>query len=125
MKKTFNVKPPTEIELVFESGESLNIVFNAKALFHLSNDFENGIKALTDDTSHPEICAKLIYAGSVEQHKGMTLEKAREITCQLDLETINGIILEFQDSMGVMKNEKLLEFQKKAMAEFLMNLSKR
>jgi hypothetical protein len=124
MKKTFNVKPPTEIELIFENGENISIIFNARALFHLTNDFENGIKALTDDVSQPEICAKLIYAGSVEQRNDMTLEKAREITCNLDIETINGIILEFQESMGIAKNEMVKEFQKKAMAEFLTNLSK-
>lgn len=121
MKKTYNVKPDTELDIVFRDGKKLNVVFNAKAMYHF-NDFENGIKSLAEDVSQPEICAKLLYIGSVENNKDMTIEKARELVCQLDIGTISNIIVDFQESMGTIQNETFKELQKKTMMEFVTNL---
>lgn len=121
MKKTYNVKPATEIELRFLDGKVLTVIFNAKAMYHF-NDFENGIQSLTDDVSQPEICAKLLYVGSVENNPDMTLEKARELVCQLDIETISNIIVDFQESMGSIQNDAFKELQKKTMMEFVSGL---
>lgn len=121
MKKTYNVKPDTELDIVFRDGKKLNVVFNAKAMYHF-NDFENGIKSLAEDVSQPEVCAKLLYIGSVENNKDMTIEKARELVCQLDIGTISNIIVDFQESMGTIQNEAFKELQKKTMMEFVTNL---
>lgn len=123
MKKTYNVKPATEIELVFQDGKTIKVVFDARAMYHF-NDFENGIQSLADDVSQPEVCAKLLYVGCVENSKDMSIEKARELVCQLDIETISNVIIDFQESMGVIQNEMFKEAQKKTMEEYVMKLCK-
>ena len=120
MKKTYNVKPITEIELVFEDGYKIDLSFDARATYHLTTDFN--INELADNLSIPEFCAMIMYSSSVENNKDMTIDKARELVCQMDMETINNIILDYQEASGVSKNEQMKELQKKTMENFILNL---
>lgn len=117
MRKTFNVKPINEIELVFQGGYKLILRFDTLATYHMTTEFD--LQDLMDNPSITEICAMVIYSGSVENNKDMTVEKARELVCQMDLETIMAIVKEFEASMGVADKE----IQKKTMEDFIRTLS--
>lgn len=123
MKKTYNVKPPTEIELVFEDGYKIDLRFDARATYHLTTDFS--LNDLVENPSITEMCAIIIYCASVENNKDMTVDKARELVCTMDIETITSIILDFEESSGVSKKEQLKELQKKTMENFVLNLYKK
>ena len=117
MKKVYSVKPKTEIELQFSDGKALKIVFDARAVYHFS-DF-GGLESLKDTNNFKEPCALIIYAGSVENNEGITLEIAREIADSLDIDTMLSIINDFTDSLGTVKKEALKEQQKNQMSQFL------
>lgn len=123
MKKTYNVKPITEIELVFEDGSKIDLSFDARATYHLTTDFS--LKDIANNPSIPEFCAMILYSASVENNKDITIDKARELVSQMDLETITNIVLDFQEASGVSKNEQMKELQKKTMENFISNLSKK
>lgn len=116
MKKTINVRPITEIELVFEDGKSLQLKYDVKALLFF-NDVADG---LFQDPSIPEICAKVVYIGAASNTEGFTIEEARTIVSNLDPETITVIIDEFTKGMGLQSNEVSKELQKKLMDRFLL-----
>lgn len=120
MKKRFAIEPVPEIELAFPDGETITVVFNATAFIHMNDDvFENGVDDLLTETSAPELCAKLIYVGSVERTPDMTLEKARSIVSTMSLEVMMSIINEFNASVSKENNRELKEIQKKTMLDFL------
>lgn len=123
MKKTYNVRPITEIELVFQDGYKINLSFDARATYHLTTDFS--LEDMAKNPSTPEFCAMIIYSSSVEDFKDMTIDKARELVCQMDMETIINIVLDFQEASGVSKNEQMKELQKKTMENFISNLSRK
>ncbi|WP_312373014.1 hypothetical protein [Lachnoclostridium sp.] len=118
MKKTYAVKPKTEIQLQFEDGKNLNITFDAAAVYHLINDFEDGLNESLN-TNYTELCARIIYAGSVEHEQEMSIEKARMIVSNLDIETLTDLINDFTDSLGKEKKAEIVEYQKKSMTEFV------
>jgi hypothetical protein len=111
MKKVINVKPLTEIELQFEDGKCLSLIFDVEALLRFNNIAEDFYK----DTSTPEICAKIVYIGA----KTITIEESRAIVSSLDPGTIIEIITEFNESMGVAQNGVQKEYAKKMIAQFL------
>lgn len=120
MKKRYAIEPVPEIELAFSDGKIVTVVFNAMAFIHMNDDvFENGVDDLLTEKSAPELCAKLIYVGGVENTPDLTLEKAREITSNMSLEVMMGIINDFNSSVSKENNADLKELQKKTMQEFL------
>lgn len=123
MKKTYNVKPINEIELVFEDKYKLDLRFDARATYHMTTEFD--LEVLVNNPSVSEMCAIIVYSASVENNKDMTIEKARELVCEMDLETITNIVLEFEKSSGVSNDEQMKELQKKTMEEFVLNLYKK
>lgn len=116
MKKVYAVKPTTEIELQFEDGKALKIVFDARAVSHFM-DFD-GLTALDDTSRYTDICAMIVYAGAVENNEGITLDIAKNIVASLDIETITNIINDFTDSLGTAKKEAIKEYQKNQMSQF-------
>lgn len=121
MKKIINVKPVTELELQFESGETLSLRFDVKAISNF-NEIEGGINDFLKEMSMPEMCAKVIYIAGVSNNSELTLERARVITSNLDPMTITEIMTEFNISMGSGKNEVQKEIQKKLMEQFLAQM---
>lgn len=116
MKKVYSSAPKTEIELKFDD-QSIILLFNAAAVFRLQEISEE-----TDEEGIASTCAKIIYAGAVENNDGFTLEKAKEIVSNLDIETVTGILNDFIDSMPRIKNKILSEEQKKTMQIFTSSL---
>jgi hypothetical protein len=117
MKKRINVKPLTELELVFEDGKNLELVYDVKALLHfneLANEF-------LKDPTIPEICAKIVYIGGADRNESFDLEEARKVVACLDPETITIIINAFNETMGAGKNEVQKDLQKKLMEMFLLS----
>lgn len=123
MKKTYNVKPIDEITINFADGFALTLRFDTLATYHMTTDFD--LADLITNPSVSEMCAMIIYSASVENTKDMTIEKARELVCEMDLETIMGIIMDFEEATGVKKNEMMKDYQKKTMEQFVQNLCKR
>lgn len=122
MKKTYAVKPKTEIELQFEDGKSINITFGAAAIQHLITDFDGGLSEALE-SEYTELCARIIYSGSVEHESEMSIDKAKQIVSNLDLETLTSIIEDFTDSLGKEKKAEIKELQKKSMMEFVTKKS--
>lgn len=120
-KKIINVKPVTELELQFEDGKSLCIVFDTEAISNF-NDLEGGIKGFIEEKSIPEKCAKVIYTGAKSRQPDFTLEEARALVSELSPVTITEIMNEFNENMGATKNEVQSELQKKLMKEFVETL---
>lgn len=120
MKKTYNVKPIDEITLAFQDGYNLILRFDAMATYRLTTEFS--LDDMIENPSMTEMCAMVVYSASVENNKDITLDKARELVCQMDLETITNIVMDFEESTGIQKNENLKELQKKTMENFILNL---
>jgi hypothetical protein len=113
----------TELELKFEDGESLDIVFDMEALSNF-NEIEGGLNAFIKEDKMPERCAKIIFIGAKAKQQEFTLEKARAIVSELSPVTITEIMNEFNESMGAAKNGVQSELQKKLMAQFTMGIMK-
>lgn len=120
MKKTYNVKPIDEITLAFQDGFKLILRFNALATYRLTTEFS--LEDMIAKPSMAEMCAMIIYSASVDDNKDMSIDKARELVCQMDTETITNIVMDFEESTGVQKNENFKELQKKTMENFILNL---
>lgn len=120
MKKTYNVKPIDEITLAFQDGYNLILRFDAMATYRLTTEFS--LDDMIENPSMTEMCAMVVYSASVENNKDITLDNARELVCQMDLETITNIVMDFEESTGIQKNENLKELQKKTMENFILNL---
>lgn len=116
MKKVYAVKPKTEIELQFENGKSIVIVFDARAVAHFT-EF-GGLETLADTSNYVDICSMIIYAGAVENNNDFTMDNAKTIVSQLDMDTIINIINDFTDSIGTAKKEEIQQMQKKQMSQF-------
>ncbi len=114
MRKVIECKPVSEVELRFNGGESIILRFDVEALMTLQETEGDLGAALKKSPS--EMCASILYAGAVGKNEGMTKEKARELVCQMSIETINAIIEEFTESFGKGGNE---EYTKKILAQFL------
>ena len=123
MKKTFNVKPVTEIELKFENGESLDIVFDIEAISNFT-DLDGGLTTFINEDKLPERCAKIIYIGAKARRQEFTLEEARILVSNMDTVTITDIMNEFNESMGASKNGVQSELTKKLMAQYLDKIMK-
>ena len=123
MKKTFNVKPVTEIELKFENGESLDIVFDIEAISNFT-DLEGGLTSFIQEDKLPERCAKIIYIGAKARKQDFTLEDARTLVSNMDTLTITEVMNEFNESMGAAKNGVQSELSKKLMAQYLDKIMK-
>ena len=114
MRKQINVKEPLELELVFNNKNVL-LVFNNKAFMNLTQSQEE-LMDFVSNINIPEICAKIIQASAVPE---LSIDEAREITVNLDNETIMEIVNDFNESTGIQKNEVTKELQKKLMMQFL------
>ncbi len=121
MKKSISVKKPTEIELEFEDGNTLNIIFNAEAISNF-NKLEDGLKSFITEDSFSERCAKIIYIGALDRHPDLTIEKARILVSQMDFNSLIEISNDFTESMG--SKGELSEMQKKLMQQFLNKIMK-
>jgi len=120
MKKKITVKPITELELCFEDGKIIELVFNMEALMRFTEVGEiTDISKLTK-TSLPELCSKIIYAGAIVKDDSFTLDEARKIVSNLDAGTVTEIIQEFTGNMDTGENKA--ELQKNLMREFLLNM---
>lgn len=116
MRKVIECKPVSEVELRFNGGESILLRFDVEALITLQ-EIEGDLKAAMKK-SPAELCVSILYAGAVGHNEGMTKERARELVCQMGIETITAIIDEFTESLGAGGNE---ETQKKLIAQLLEN----
>jgi hypothetical protein len=121
MKKTFSVKPVNEVELRFEDGKSIILMFDVNSLMNFS-EIDGGINSILKEKSISELCAKIIFAAGAHYNEGFDLQEARRIVSELDIQTVTDIINEFNQSVGVTQNEVQTELQKKLMAQFLTNL---
>jgi hypothetical protein len=120
LKKKINVKPVTELELCFEDGKTIELVFNTESLMYFTEIGEiTDISKLTK-TSLPELCSKIVYAGAVVKDGSFTLEEARKIVSNLDIGTVTEIIQEFTGNMDTGENKA--ELQKNLMREFLLTM---
>lgn len=114
-RKVIKVKPVTELELQFEDGRSLCVVFDTLAFYYLS-ELNDGNLGFSADERLPEQCAKIVYAGAKERQPEFTFEEARALVAELNIGTITEIMLEFGDGMESLKDEVQREQQKKLMA---------
>jgi hypothetical protein len=121
MRKTINVKEPTELELKFEDGKSLILKFDMEAL---SNFYEmpEGLNGFIHEESMVERCAMIVYISGLAQDNELTMEKSRAIVANMDPASITDVVTEFMLSMGGSNNELIKELQKKTMQEFLQKL---
>jgi hypothetical protein len=121
MKKIISVKPVTELELQFEDGKSLQLVFDMQALSNFYS-LPEGLASFLNENSLVERCAMIIYIGGLEHDSRLTIEKARSIVSNMDPASITEVVSEFSLSMGAANNQMLQELQKKTMQEFLEKL---
>lgn len=121
MKKSIKSKKPTEIELEFEDGNSLSLIFNAEAISNF-NELENGLKSFITEDSFSERCAKIIYIGALDRHPDLTIEKARILVSQMDFNSLMEITNEFTGSIG--SNGEISKMQKKLMEQLLNKIMK-
>lgn len=117
-KKSVNVKEPTELELKFEDGKSLTLLFDVEALLKF-NDLPGGLAAFVNEQSIPERCAMVLYIGN----KDLEIDEARKLVSNMDPGSITEIMLEFTTSMGATNNQMLQELQKKTMQEFMVKMN--
>jgi hypothetical protein len=123
MKKQISVMDPTELEIKFEDGKVINLIFDVKSLTGFNN-VEGGFSALLNEKSIPELCARIIYATGTEHNEGLDLQKAREMVSRMDILTLGEIMNEFNESIGTSKNEVQKELQKKLMAQYTQEIMK-
>lgn len=123
MKKSINVKPVTELELQFEDGKVIHVVFDTET-FSNFNDLEGGLLGLAGETSLSEQCAKIIYAGAKSRNQGFTLEDSRMLVSNMDIASVTEVINEFSESAGMVKNGVQSELQKKLMEQFVQMIAK-
>lgn len=102
-------KPVSELELEFADGFTLYMRFDVKALMHLTEFVK--IDEISNEDNFPEMCAYIVYSSSCE-YADITIDKAREIVSNMDIETITNIITEFSDSIGDI-SENLKEINQK------------
>lgn len=117
MRKTYNIEPIDDICLKYKGNEII-VRFDAAFIFRFQKEYK--IENTLDDLSPTDLCANLIYCAS----KDITLDLAKEIVCQMDVPTLNGIIEDFRKSVGVVNNEELKELQKKTMQQYVTKLCK-
>jgi hypothetical protein len=123
MKKKINALPVTELELLFEDGNSLELKFDAEAVSNFS-ELDGGLTAYIKEDKYPERCAKIVYIGAKAKKPDFTLEEARVIVSELSPITITEIMNEFNESMGASKNGVQSELQKKLMEDFTRQIMK-
>jgi hypothetical protein len=116
MKKTLNVEEATEMDLQFNDGTTLALAFNVRALSFINDKSIGGATGFFKCKSVPEYCAKIVYLTAKAAGNEITIEKARELTCNMKPVSINEIVKEFQESNGVDTSE---EAQKKILMELL------
>lgn len=105
MKKKFNAKPITEVELCFEDGKVLNLLFSTKAFYKL-HELEGGYKEFMQ--SNPsEMCARIIYSTCTDDN--FTIEEARMVTSNLSPSTVAEIINEYINNMYTEDEKKQLK----------------
>lgn len=117
MKKKLNIEESTELELIFEDGKTLNLVFNVRAMSYL-NDI-GGMKELLSFGSTPEYCAKIIYITAKAAGNEISLEEARALVSSIKPSVILEIVKEFQESYVAGIDE---DTQKKIIAEALKQI---
>lgn len=122
-RKVISVKPVTELELQFEDGKSLCVVFDTEAFMNLS-ELDGGLTGFSSEKSLPEQCAKIIYAGAKSRNKNFTLEDSRALVSNMDIASITDVINEFSESVGMTKNGVQGELQKKLMEQFIQTIAK-
>lgn len=122
-RKVINVKPPTELELQFEDGRSLLVVFDTEAYMNLS-ELGGGLTGFASEKSLPEQCAKIIYSGATSRNRDFTIEESRVLVSNMDISSITDIINEFSESVGMTKNGVQSELQKKLMEQFVQMITK-
>ena len=116
-KKVIACRPAPEVELAFDGGDTVLLRFDVYAMMCLQEMAEDGLAKLLTESSTPELCALIIYAGG--QRSGLTLEKSRALVSDMDPATITEIINEFNSSVNRTSNEAQEELAKKMMAQFL------
>lgn len=123
MKKKINVKPVTEIDLCFDDGKTIELVFNVESLMYFTEieDVSNISKLIK--SSMPELCAKMLYSGAVVKNGEFTLDEARKVVSNLDINTITEIIQGFSGNLDT--GELKEDVQKNLMREFLLKMSKK
>ncbi len=122
-RKVINVKPVTELELQFEDGKSLCVVFDTEAFYNLESLKYDGME-FTEDEPLPEQCAKIVYAGALAKQPDITLDEVRAMVSDWSMGTITDVIFEFADSATSTKNGVQSEFQKKLMELYTRKISK-
>ena len=124
MARTISIRPIQETILEFLDGTKLKMKFDVQAMMHFEDEEIGGIDALAKIKNQPEVCAIILYVGTVSNAQDMTLKKARELVSQMDIATISEIIKIFMEDTGSTNNEVMEKLQKKTMMEFLQNLAK-
>lgn len=118
MKKTINVKEPTELELIFTDGKSLLLLFDVEALTNFSN-LRNGLTGYIKEKSLAKRTAMILYAAHLHYNSAFTYEEAKRIIANLDPATVMAINLEFTNNIGMTDNADMQDMIKKNLREIL------
>ncbi len=121
MKESFAAEEATELELKFNDGTSLNLIFNVRALSFVNDKVIGGLEGMLRQTSVPEYCAKVVYITAKAAGEEMTIQKARTLVCQMHPKIVTKIVQEYQSTFGGELDE---EAQKKAIEEIVKAISK-
>lgn len=117
MRKKIMVKEPLELEIEFNNRVFV-LVFNTRALLNLAS-IEEELMGLLSEFNIAEACSRVIWASA---NPCIDILEARQLTANLDTETITEIMQSFNESVGTVNTDVKKvqeEMQKKLMSQFL------
>lgn len=107
-RKVSNIRPAQTLTLEFEDGIKKDLKFDARTIFTLDEEFEDGsmvilVSAIKKPYLHG---SKIVYAGLKACDEDVTYEEAKKITTRLDVGTIMEIITMANDSVTPKEDNK-------------------
>jgi len=107
--KKINVRPIETLGLEFEDGTIKECKFSAYAMMILDEEYEGFSKVFDDAENKPFLSgAKLLYAGMKACGNDVTFEDAKNVVCNMTVESIIDLFY-FAASTIEIKDEKKLK----------------
>lgn len=95
------VKPIEKIELEFTDGVTKELLFSAKSVAILDEEFGGALKLMMKIQTNPyEVGAKIIYAGMKTCDSNITFEEVESLTIQMPFDIIMEFIREFAKNIN-------------------------
>lgn len=124
MAKKISVKPVEKIQLEFEDGATKDILFSAKSVSIIDEEFEGTLKLVGKIQTNPyDTGAKIIYAGMKVCDSDITFDEVKALTVQMPFEIIMELVEEFTNNLNTktaMNSKEMQELKKNLIKEMLL-----